>query len=148
MYSVYILQRFFLLTGCCGLLAGNALKPQLAVDTFLRKSQMGTRKIIWSRGLTKWAMNALGTLMIATIILSMFLTIVTGILLMGSSIFGIYEETKIFEIPIFDALTIAIGLIVATGLATALNLCILIIVTTSVRLPWRKFSCRNKNFML
>ena len=109
---------------------------------------MGTRKIIWSRGLTKWAMNALGTLMIATIILSMFLTIVTGILLMGSSIFGIYEETKIFEIPIFDALTIAIGLFVATGLTAALNLCLLIIVTTSVRLPWRKVSCRNKNFML
>ena len=86
------------LTGCCGPWAGNTLKLQLAVDTFLRKSQMGTRKIIWSRGLTKWAMNALGTLMIATIILSMFLTIVTGILLMGSSIFGIYEETKIFEI--------------------------------------------------
>ena len=139
------------LTGCCGPWAGNTLKLQLAVDTFLRKSQMGTRKIMemeLSRGLTKWAMNALGTLMIATIILSMFLTIVTGILLMGSSIFGIYEETKIFEIPIFDALTIAIGLIVATGLAAALNLCFLIIVTTSVRLPWRKVSCRNKNFML
>ena len=91
--------------------------------------------------LSKWAMTFLGILMVATLILSIFLTISAGILLIGTSIFAIDQQSKIFAIPIFDGLTIAIGLVMSIGLVAALSLSVLIFATTSVRLPWRPPSC-------
>ena len=91
--------------------------------------------------LIKWAMTCLAILMVATLTLSIFLTITAGILLIGSSVFANDQQPELFAIPIFDGLTIAIGLIMATGLVAALVLSILIIATTSVRLPCRPTCC-------
>ena len=91
--------------------------------------------------LSKWAMTFLGILMVATRVLSIFLTISAGILLIGTSIFAIDQQPKFFSFPIFDGLTIAIGLVMSIGLVAALSLSVLIFATTSVRLPWRPPSC-------
>ena len=46
---------------------------------------------------SKWAMTSLGILMVATLVLSMFLTIFAGTLLIGTSIFEIDKQSKFFD---------------------------------------------------
>ena len=100
------------------------------------------------KNLSKWAMTFLGSLMVATLTLSIFLTISAGILLVGNSMFAIDQQPKFFAIPIFDGLTIAIGLVMSIGLVAALSLSVLIFATTSVRLPWRPPSCYRDQLRL